>query len=409
MTEPLSPDKRADLERKFKAHVGQTSPFANGLQVARAEGCYLYDTEGREYLEFISGIAVCNVGHCHPDVVAAVQRQAARYAHTMVYGEHVQQPQVDMATALAEIAPKGLDCTYFLTTGAEANDAALKMAAKLTGRSKLVAFRGAYHGDTVGAMSCFGSEAFRAPFSRLLHPVTFLEFGNFDHLEQVTRETAAVLVEPVQGEAGIRVPPPGWLQALRERCVRTGTLLIFDEVQTAFGRTGDWFAAGHYDVTPDIITLAKGMGAGMPLAGVLAGRDMLYRFAADPPFSHITTFGGHPVSCAAGLASIRVIRRDNLLENARQRGLQLLGGASSLAGRDGRIREVRGLGLMIGLVMETSELARQVVTGCKAEGLIVETNLLDERVIRLSPPLVVTAQQCDRALEVLGSVLQRQS
>ncbi|MGI8906691.1 MAG: aspartate aminotransferase family protein [Candidatus Sumerlaeaceae bacterium] len=389
----------------FLSHVGQTSPFGGTLDVASAAGCYIYDTSGKQYLDFIAGIAVCNVGHCHPHVVQAVQQQATMYAHTMVYGEHVQGPQVKLAAKIAEIAPAGLDTTYFLSTGAEANDAALKMAVKLTGRSGLVAFRGAYHGDTVGALACFGDDMFRRPFERLLAPVTFLDFGRFEDLEQVNSETAGVIIEPVQGEAGIRVPPDGFLQALRERCTATGALLIFDEVQTGFGRIGDWFAARHYNVTPDIITMAKGMGAGMPLAGVLASRDQITRFAADPPFSHITTFGGHPVSCAAAVAGIEVLEAEGLLDHTRRMGDYLLSALRKIAAKEESLLEVRGIGLMIGAQMTDKEVARQVVIGCKDRGLILETNLLDERVIRFSPPLVVTVEQCDTAVEIFTDTL----
>jgi acetylornithine/succinyldiaminopimelate/putrescine aminotransferase len=387
----------------FYRHVGQTSPFANGLEVARAEGCYIYDTAGKRYLDFIAGIAVCNVGHCHPRVVDAVQQQVARYAHTMVYGEHIQAPQVKLAEKIAQVAPAGLDTTYFLTTGAEANDAALKLAAKLTGRSRFVAFRGAYHGDTVGALACFGDEAFRHSFQQLLVPVNFLPFGDFEQLQQITTDNAAVIVEPVQGEAGIHPPPEGWLQALRERCSAVGALLIFDEVQTGFGRVGDWFAARLYAVTPDVITMAKGMGAGMPLAGVLASRDMITRFAAEPPFSHITTFGGHPVSCAAGLAAMRVIEQEDLLERTSYSVLQAM--LREAIAKDERVRDIRGVGLMIGVELSSRELAREIVIACKVRGLIVETNLLDERVIRFSPPLIVTHQQCEQAVEMFAACL----
>jgi acetylornithine/succinyldiaminopimelate/putrescine aminotransferase len=388
----------------FYRHVGQTSPFANGLEVARAEGCYIYDTAGKRYLDFIAGIAVCNVGHCHPRVVEAVQQQAARYAHTMVYGEHIQAPQVKLAEKIAQVAPAGLDCTYFLTTGAEANDAALKMAAKLTGRSRFVAFRGAYHGDTVGALACFGDEAYRRSFQQMLVPVNFLSFGDFDQLQEIGSDVAAVIVEPVQGEAGIHPPPEGWLPALRERCTAVGALLIFDEVQTGFGRIGDWFAARLYGVTPDVITMAKGMGAGMPLAGVLASREMITRFAADPPFSHITTFGGHPVSCAAGLTAMQVIEEDGLLQRARHTPLQKL--LKDAVAGDERVRDIRGVGLMIGVELTSRELAREVIIACKGRGLIVESNLLDERVVRFSPPLIVTDEQCAEGVLVFAGCLR---
>lgn len=404
MTDHTATDRHEADRRAFDRHVAHTSPFANGLQIASAEGCWITDVEGSRYLDFIAGIAVCNVGHCHPAVVQAVRRQAGLYAHTMVYGEHVQAPQVRLATEIAAVAPPGLDCVYFMTTGAEANDAALKMAAKLTGRRKLLAFRKAYHGDTFGAAAVFGDEAFRAGYAHVLHPtVEWARHGSFDDLEMIDAATACVLVEPVQGEAGIRVPPPGWLAALRARCTEVGAMLVFDEVQTGFGRLGSWFAAGHYGVTPDAITMAKGMGMGLPLAGLLAPRDMLWRFAAEPAFSHITTFGGHPVSCAAALAGMEAIRDGELLCNARVRGRWL---KEALSGPDFRVvREVRGEGLMIGVEFDDDATARRVVEGCKARGMIVETNLMAEHVVRLSPPLNVTADECGLAMATLGKAV----
>lgn len=385
---------------KFYRFVGQTSPFPPTLQVRRAQGSYIHATNGKRYLDFISGIAVTNVGHSHPALVQAVQKQAAQYAHTMVYGEHVQEPQVLLAEKIVSVAPKDLDCVYFLTTGAEANDAALKLAAKKTGRSRFVAFNGAYHGDTVGAMSCFGSGHFRNQFGALLADVTFLPFGDIAALDQIDTDIAAILIEPVQGEGGIRLPPDGFLARLRQKCDQTGALLIFDEVQTGFGRTGQWFAAETYCVDPDIITMAKGMGAGFPLAGVLASRQMLYDFAANPAFSHITTFGGHPVSCAAGHAAMQIIENENLLENCRKKGEWLQTELREAVRQTSQPTTVRGIGLMIGVETPTPEIARQIVDTCRENGLILETNLLNEAVIRLSPPLNITTQECQEALEI---------
>lgn len=398
--------QHGDLHESFLRYVGQTSPFPTAFEVSRAEGCYLYDRAGRAYLDFISGISVNNLGHNHPAVQAAALQQIERYAHTMVYGEHIQEPQVELARALAEISPGNLNCTYFLSTGAEANDAALKLAAKLTGRRRFCAFHKAYHGDTVGAASCFGDETFRHPYQHILLPVTFLEFGSVEDLEKITEEIAAVLVEPVQGEGGIRIPSLNFLKSLRQRCTATGTLLIFDEVQTALGRVGDWFAATLFNVTPDLITMAKALGGGYPLGALVGEREMLRRFAAEPPFSHITTFGGHPVSCAAGLAVIRTIRSERLLSNARRMGKKLMEDLHSVRVKDERVREVRGTGLMIGVELVDSQLARRVVTGCRERGLILETTLLDERVVRVSPPLIVSEQECNTAIEIFETVLK---
>jgi acetylornithine/succinyldiaminopimelate/putrescine aminotransferase len=373
----------------------------------RAQGCRLFGADGRTYLDFIAGISVVNVGHCHPAVTEAVALQARLYAHTMVYGEHLQRPQVQLAARLAALAPSPLDAIYFLTTGAEAVDAALKLAVKLTGRSRLVAFDGAYHGDTVGALACFGSAEWRAPFSALLPAVDFLPYGDFDALERISPDIAGVIVEPVQGEGGIRVPPDGWLAALRARCTATGALLIFDEIQTGLGRVGDWFAARRFGVTPDVLLVAKAVGGGMPLAGVMAPRDVLRRFAAEPPFSHITTFGGHPVSCAAGLAALNVIEREGLLENANRMGSRLMDGLRAIAAvaPAGRVREVRGVALMIGVEHDTRATARGIVERCRAAGLILETNLLNEPTIRFSPPLIVTEAEVDEALAIFRAAV----
>ncbi|MGC8740963.1 MAG: aspartate aminotransferase family protein [Candidatus Sumerlaeaceae bacterium] len=396
------------LEELFFKHVGQTSPFPTKFPVARAEGCYLYDFEGRAYLDFIAGISVTNVGHGHPRVLEAVVEQARRYAHTMVYGEHLQQAQVELAAELTRLTPSGFDSVYFLTTGAEANDAALKLAAKATRRGVFCAFHGAYHGDTVGATSCFGRESFREPYAQILLPVRFLRYNCVGDLRLIDEQVAAVLVEPVQGEGGIVVPSREFLLALRYRCNEVGAFLIFDEVQTAFGRIGDaWFAANLFDVRPDVIVVAKALGAGYPLAAVIGPRELLYGFAAEPPFSHITTFGGHPVSCAAGLAGLQVMREERLLENSAKEGEFLLASLWDIASRQSAIRDVRGLGLMIGVELESPRLARSVVEESRRCGLLLETTLLAEQVIRMSPPLIVTREQCGFALEVFERALER--
>ena len=394
------------LTEKFWQYVGQTSSFPPSLQVDHAAGNWITDADGRRYLDFISGIAVTTVGHCHPKVVKAVQAQAASYAHTMVYGEHIQSPQVLLAEKIASIAPAGLDCTYFLTTGAEANDAALKLAVKHTRRRRFVAFRHAYHGDTAGAMSCFGSSHFREQFPGLLADVQFLPFNDIPALKAIDQTVAAVLVEPIQGEGGMHPPVPGFLLALRDACTQSGSLLIFDEVQTGFGRTGEWFAAQTYGVTPDLITMAKGMGAGYPLAGMLGPRQLIYDFAAVPDFSHITTFGGHPVSCAAGLAALEVIEENNLLLNVRDQGRFLLAQLNELVGLHPNLfADARGVGLMIGLECTTSTLARRIVDQAREMGVIIESNLLDEATIRFSPAYTISREECNQAMAILHKVI----
>jgi acetylornithine/succinyldiaminopimelate/putrescine aminotransferase len=289
----------------------------------------------------------------------------------MVYGEHLQRSQIELAEKICKFAPTGMDMIYLLTTGAEANDAALKAAVKATRRNILCAFTGGYHGDTIGALACFGSEAFRRDFQPILTTTRFSRFGDVDALQNIDTDTAAVLVEPVQGEAGIYPGSVEFLTALRDRCSATGTMLIFDEIQTGFGRTGEWFAANLYGIAPDLITVAKGMGAGLPLAGVIGEREMLCRFASEPSFSHITTFGGNPVSCAAGLAAMQIIEEEGLLQNCIQMGKLLLELLQALVARHSIIRSVRGVGLMIGIELESESKARKLVNSCKDAGLII--------------------------------------
>ena len=276
------------------------------VEVARAEGSFFYTPDGKRYYDLVAGVSVSNVGHCNPDVVRAVQEQAARYMHVMVYGEMVESPQVTYAARIAAALPAPLDSVYFVNSGAEAVEGALKLAKRVTGRTELVSMRRAYHGSTHGAMSMMGTpegEEWKAAFRPLLPDVRAIEFNDFEALDRITRRTAAVLVEPVQGEAGVRLPAAGWLEALRERCDRTGALLVFDEIQTGLGRTGALFAMQRYGITPDIVCLAKAFGGGMPLGAFVAAKRTMDALQTDPALGHITTFGGHPVCCAAGLAA----------------------------------------------------------------------------------------------------------
>ncbi len=313
----ISSRRRSEYSRQtFLDHVAQTSDSPIGLEISRAEGSWLYCADGRRYLDFIAGIGVSALGHGHPATLRAIAEQAARHLHVMVYGEYVIEAQVKLATRLTELLPRGLSRVYFTNSGAEAIEAALKLAKKHTRRAGLVAFDGAYHGDTLAALALMGNPAFRAPFEPLPGPVRHLPYDDLSALDAIDSTTAAVVIEPVQAEGGVRIPGPGFMQALRERCDHVGALLIFDEVLTGLGRTGKLFAAEHFGVTPDIIVLAKALGGGLPL-GALCGRDdLIAEFSHDPPLGHITTFGGHPLSCAAGLATLEAIVSENLAERA---------------------------------------------------------------------------------------------
>ncbi len=388
-----------------------------GVVVERAEGCWIYSKGGRRYLDFISGIAVTNIGHRHPDVVKAIQEQAERYLHAMVYGEFVQDVQVLLAEELVTIVQdaykraggqvKGRELQYYPTnSGTEANEGALKLARKFTGRKKFVAFQNSFHGDTMGSLSVTGREVYRQPFQPLLADIEFLPFGDVNSLERIDEKVAAVICEPIQGEAGIIVPPEDFLPALRKRCDETGALLILDEVQTGFGRTGKWFAFEHWNIGPDILTVGKALGGGMPLSGFLARQEVMRAFSENPPLCHVTTFGGHPVNCAAALAALKVMERENLPQRAAIIGDKLKGKLQQLAEKFPQILEVRGKGLMLGMELARKEMTQYFVRGCLERGLILGGTLHTEKVVRIAPPLIISDGEVDWAVSVMEDAMK---
>ena len=393
----------SEIRRRFSAHLAQTSDSPIGLEIARAEGSWLYATDGRRYLDFISGIGVSNIGHGHRDVLAAIENQARRHLHVMVYGEYVLEAQVGFATRLAQLLPPKLGRVYFTNSGAEAIEGALKTARKYTGRINFIAFDGAYHGDTFMALSLAGNPAFRAPFEPLPGPVRHLPYDDLKALDAIDSGVAAVVIEPMQAEGGVRIPRKEFMQALRARCDATGAILIFDEVLTGFGRTGKLFALEHYDVVPDLIVLAKALGGGLPL-GAFCGSDRLLEcLTHDPPLGHITTFGGHPLSCAAGLAALEVIVGNRLPERAAELGATMLQRFGSLIGCD--VVAVRGIGLLIGLEFASAPIAHRFVAETIARGVIVNWTLNADRVVRLAPPLTIAVDEVDFALEAMVQAL----
>jgi acetylornithine/N-succinyldiaminopimelate aminotransferase len=387
------------LRAEFFRHVCQTSDQPLGVVVAGAQGTTIWDATGRPYLDLLAGMGVANIGHSHPAVVAAVTVQAAAYLHVGVYGEMVQGPQVRLAARLAEVTPGDLSVVYFTNSGAEAVEGALKTARKFTGRPGIVAFRGAFHGDTFGALSVGGNPLYREPFEPLLPGVRFLPFDDAGALEQIDPSVGAVIVEPVQGEGGVRVPGAGFLPALRRRCDAVGALLIADEVVTGFGRTGTLFASEHWGVVPDILVLAKALGGGMPLGAFIGRPAVMHTLSHDPPLAHVTTFGGHPVSCAAGLAALDVVLAVGLAARAARVGaawaadLRLALGAA--------VRDVRGLGLLIGLEFHTPEATRRFTQRCFDEGLILNWTLHRDCVVRLAPPLTISDVEVAQATRIM--------
>lgn len=388
---------------EFLRHVAQTSDAPIGLEVLDARGAWLRCADGRNYLDFIAGIGVSALGHGHPAVLRALEEQARRHLHVMVYGEYVLDAQVRLARRLAELLPAGIERVYFTNSGTEAIEGALKAARKLTGRAGFVAFDGAYHGDTMAALALSGNPAFRAPFEPLPGPVRHLPYGEAGALDAIDSEVAAVVIEPVQAEGGVRIPDAAFMRALGERCGRVGALLIFDEVLTGLGRTGRLFALEHFGVVPDIVVLAKALGGGLPL-GAFCGRDeIISALAHDPPLGHITTFGGHPLSCATGLASLEVIVSERLAERAAQTGRELAERIRGLGVPE--IAEVRGIGLLVGIEFHDATFAHRFVAETLANRVVVNWTLNADRVVRLAPPLTLEYADMEFALDAMGRAL----
>ena len=390
------------LRKQFLAHVGQTSPSPMLVEVERAEGSFFYTPEGRRYYDLVAGVSVSNVGHANAAVVRAVQEQAARYMHVMVYGELVEAPQVRYAARIASLLPGGLESVYFVNSGAEAVEGALKLAKRFTGRTELISMRRAYHGSTHGSMSVMGApegEEWKGAFRPLLPDVQAIEFNDPAQLGRITRRTACVLVEPVQGEAGVRVPQPGYLEALRRRCDEVGALLVFDEIQTGLGRTGELFAMQKYGVVPDIVCLAKAFGGGMPLGAFVARHEIMDTLQSNPVLGHITTFGGHPVCCAAGLAALEYLLEHHVVEQVEAKGAlyeELLQGHPA-------VREIRRSGLLLAVELGSSERLFCIMELFKEAGIMSDWFLFCDTAFRISPPLTISEEEVrDSARIILG-------
>lgn len=380
----------------FLQHNAQTTLDPLLLSFNKAKGMYLYDADGKKYMDLIAGIGVSNVGHCHPAVVNAVQQQAESYMHIMVYGEFVQSPQVNFAAALAAVLPENLNCTYFVNSGTEAVEGAMKLAKRYTQRSEIIACHNSYHGSTQGALSLMGNEAFKQAYRPLLPDVKFINYNRIEDLDLITTRTAAVFIETVQGEAGIRVADPSYFEALRKKCTATGTLLVLDEIQCGFGRTGKMFGFEHFGIVPDILLLAKGIGGGMPIGAFISSREIMISLATNPILGHITTFGGHPVSCAAGLATLQTIITDNIVEGVTAKSelfKKLLVHPA--------IKEVRGKGLMIAVAFENFDFNKKIIDACIADGLISDWFLHCSNAMRIAPPLIISEEEIKWACGVI--------
>ncbi|MDE0643284.1 MAG: aspartate aminotransferase family protein [bacterium] len=402
----MSQEEADSYRQDFVGHLCQTVPGIKENVVVDAAGCYLKTAEGRILLDMISGIAVSNLGHCHPKVVKAVQDQVARFSHIDVYGRFTLPPQVEIARRLASVTPGNLDVAFLTSTGTEATEGALKLARKYTGRPGFVAFRNSFHGRTLGSLSVTWKEEWRKPFEPLLGPVRFVPFDDLEAAAQaIGDDIAAVIVEPIQGEGGVRIPSDGFLPGLRELCTKSGALMICDEVQGGMGRSGRWFSCQNWDVTPDVITVAKAFGGGLPLGAFISTAEIFSTFL-DPPLSHLTTFGGNPVSCAAAVAAFDVIQGQGLVERAATMGEYLREGLGEVRrSRPETVTEVRGLGLWCAFDVQPAELAQPLVNEMARQGVVVGSMLNSAGTIRVAPPLVVRRDQIDQFLHILESSL----
>ena len=374
----------------FLRHVAQTSGSSLQFEIERAEGIFFYDTSGKKFIDLVSGVSVSALGHGHPAVLRAIRSQSEKYLHTMVYGEFIQTPQVQYARWLTDRLPDSLDNVFFVNSGSEAIDGAMKLAKRYTGRGGFRAFRKAYHGGTHGAMSILGDEEIRSGYLPLLPGIKHLRFNCTDDLEMIDRNVAAVIVEPIQAEAGIIEPVEDFLGRVRARCDETGSLLILDEIQTGMGRTGKLFSFEHYGVVPDILCLAKSFGGGMPLGAFLSSRELMKSLTFDPPLGHITTFGGHPVSCAAGLAAQEFVEQQGLMEHALRMEARY---RSTLSHR--LIKAIRGRGLFLAVVLRKDVKVEKFIQAAFEHGLVIDQFLFSDDSFRIAPPMIITEPEVD--------------
>ena len=385
----------------FLQHVGQTSTAPLCLEIIKAEGCTLYDVNGKEYTDLIAGISVCNIGHRHPKVIAAIQKQLDAYLHIMVYGELVESPQVQYAKLLTAHLPVSLNSVFYTASGSEATEGAMKLAKRYTGRTQIVSFKNSYHGSTQGALSVMGSEYWQQAFRPLLPDILQLNYNSFEDLDNITERTACVIAETIQAEAGVIVPENGWLKALRDRCNKTGTLLVLDEIQCGFGRNGTLWAFEQFDVVPDILLLGKALGGGMPLGAFVADKKIMDALSANPVLGHINTFGGHPVCCAAGLAAFEVLLQEKLIDTVKQKEQLFL----SLL-KHPSIRSVRSRGLMIAVEFENYETNKAIIDACIDKGVFTDWFLFASNCLRIAPPLTISEEEIKTACQtILSSIV----
>lgn len=393
-----------NLRQLFLQHVAQTSDAPLSLEIERAEGMYLYDTSGKAYLDLIAGIGVSSVGHRHPKVVEAIKNQLDKYLHTMVYGEFILSPQVQLAKLLTDHLPAQLNSVYFVNSGTEATEGAMKLAKRYTNRAEIISCKRAYHGSTQGAASLMYPKDFTQAFHPLLPGIRHIEYNCDFCLHNITAQTAAVIIETVQAESGIHPPINNYLQKLRKKCNETGALLILDEIQTGYGRTGTLWAFEKYGIVPDILLLAKGMGGGMPIGAFIASQEIMQVLTHNPVLGHITTFGGHPVSCAAALATLETLLGSNLIQQVSEKEQLFRSLIQHLA-----IVEVRSAGMMMAIELPNFDFVQAVIKICLEKGVLTDWFLFNSHSLRIAPPLVIEAEHIQFASEVIVNAIEEVS
>lgn len=386
----------------FLHNLAQTSPYPFLIPIERAEGVYLYGPDGKSYMDMISGIGVSAIGHRHPHVIKAIKDQLDKHLHVMVYGEYIQSTPNALAKKLISLLPQALNCCYFVNSGTEANEAALKLAKRVTGRTEIISCRKSYHGSTHGSLSVSGNEVKKQAYRPLLPNVRFIDFNNLDQLDQITNQTACVIMETIQGDAGVRIPDRAYLQAVRKRCDETGALLILDEIQCGMGRTGKLFAFEHFGIVPDILTIAKAFGGGLPIGAFISSEEKMKTLSHDPILGHITTFGGNPVCCASSLATLEVIENENLLAQVESKGKlieQLI--------QHKKIKEIRRIGLLFAIDFESAETVNNIVNFAKDHGVICYWFLSHPYSFRIAPPLTITEDEIKKACSVILEAIEQ--
>lgn len=390
------------MKEDFLKYQAQTTPHPLGLQISHAMGSYVYDTDGKKYLDLVAGVSACTLGHCHKSVVEAVKKQTEKFMHVMVYGEFALEPAVTFCNLLAQQLPRSLETTYLVNSGTEAIEGAMKLARRFTGRSELISAKNSYHGSTMGSLSIMGYEERKSAFRPLIPDVHFIEFNSEEDLMQITDKTAAVILETIQGGAGFILPSEGYLEKVRERCSETGSLLILDEIQPGFGRTGKLFAFQHFNCVPDILVMGKGMASGLPVGAFSASKEMMGTLQSNPKLGHITTFGGNPVIASASLATLKELLNGDLISEALEKEKRI----RSLLHHPS-IKEIRGKGLMLALILKDSDMANKLVLKSMENGLILFWLLFEPKAVRISPPLTISIEEIEKGCAIILQILNK--